>query len=32
MARISRLWMAAARREAFRTFGGYALLEPSTGR
>jgi methyltransferase (TIGR00027 family) len=32
MARISRLWMPAARREAFRTFGGYALLEPSTGR
>jgi len=30
--RISRLWMPAARREAFRTFGGYALLEPSTGR
>jgi len=30
--RISRLWMPAARREAFRTFGGYAMLEPSTGR
>jgi hypothetical protein len=24
--------MPAARREAFGTFGGYALLEPSTGR
>jgi methyltransferase (TIGR00027 family) len=26
--RMSRLWMPAARRKAFRTFGGYALLEP----
>lgn len=31
MLRIARLWMPAARREAFRTFGGYALLEPSPG-
>ena len=28
MMRISRFWMPAARREAFRIFGGYALLEP----
>jgi methyltransferase (TIGR00027 family) len=27
--RISRLWMPRARLEAFRKFGGYALLEPS---
>ncbi len=32
MMRIARLWMPRARREALRTFGGYVLLEPSTGR
>jgi len=28
MLSLSRLWMSAKRREAFRRFGGYALLEP----
>ena len=28
MLSMSRLWMSAKRREEFRTFGGYAMLEP----
>jgi methyltransferase (TIGR00027 family) len=31
MLSLSRFWMSAKRREAFRRFGGYALLEPLIG-